>query len=78
MAPRVVATSVDEDPQVYEDKNVHAIYDEIAPHFSSTRYKASRPDPLSQEGVEMSRIIALALAYHRDIHLKPSNWVGWT
>ncbi|RDB24185.1 tRNA (carboxymethyluridine(34)-5-O)-methyltransferase [Hypsizygus marmoreus] len=40
MAPKTVATTVvDEDPQEYEDKNVHAIYDEIASHFSSTRYK---------------------------------------
>lgn len=44
MAPQVVATSVDEDPQIYEDKNVHAIYNEIAPHFSSTRYKVTRSD----------------------------------
>ncbi|KAF9533541.1 S-adenosyl-L-methionine-dependent methyltransferase [Crepidotus variabilis] len=26
-------------PSVYEDENVHAIYEEIAEHFSSTRYK---------------------------------------
>lgn len=40
MAPKAVAAAVvDEDPQTYEDKNVHAIYDEIASHFSSTRYK---------------------------------------
>ncbi|KAF5386565.1 hypothetical protein D9615_001900 [Tricholomella constricta] len=40
MAPKAVAPAVvDEDPQAYEDKNVHAIYDEIASHFSSTRYK---------------------------------------
>jgi len=40
MAPRNVATVIiGEDPQIYEDKNVHAIYDEIATHFSSTRYK---------------------------------------
>jgi len=35
----VATVVVDEDPQTYEDKNVHAIYDEIASHFSSTRYK---------------------------------------
>ncbi|KAG5639529.1 hypothetical protein H0H81_000674 [Sphagnurus paluster] len=40
MAPKaVVPAVVDCDPQTYEDKNVHAIYDEIASHFSSTRYK---------------------------------------
>jgi hypothetical protein len=26
-------------PGSYEDLNVHAVYDEIAPHFASTRYK---------------------------------------
>lgn len=30
---------VDGEPENYEDLNVHAIYDEIAPHFASTRYK---------------------------------------
>ncbi|KAI0703642.1 hypothetical protein BC835DRAFT_1262784 [Cytidiella melzeri] len=40
MAPAVTATAVDDvDPQIYEDRHVHAVYDEIAPHFSSTRYK---------------------------------------
>jgi len=39
MAPQVTATIVDDDPQGYESKHVHAVYEEIAPHFSSTRYK---------------------------------------
>ncbi|KAI0721026.1 S-adenosyl-L-methionine-dependent methyltransferase [Cerioporus squamosus] len=38
--PEVKPTTVSSDnPQVYEDVHVHAVYDEIAPHFSSTRYK---------------------------------------
>lgn len=38
--PNVVTTVVDdEDPQMYEDEHVHAVYDNIASHFSSTRYK---------------------------------------
>ncbi|KAI0374965.1 S-adenosyl-L-methionine-dependent methyltransferase [Pilatotrama ljubarskyi] len=38
--PNVKATTVSaENPQTYEDAHVHAVYDEIAPHFSSTRYK---------------------------------------
>ena len=28
-----------EDPEVYEQRHVHDIYQEIASHFSSTRYK---------------------------------------
>ncbi|RPD66208.1 S-adenosyl-L-methionine-dependent methyltransferase [Lentinus tigrinus ALCF2SS1-7] len=38
--PEVKPTTVaSENPQTYEDVHVHAVYDEIAPHFSSTRYK---------------------------------------
>ncbi|KAH9926163.1 uncharacterized protein B0H18DRAFT_1211172, partial [Fomitopsis serialis] len=38
-ATAVKAVTVSDDPQVYEDAHVHSVYDEIAPHFSSTRYK---------------------------------------
>jgi hypothetical protein len=42
MTSRAVAAAIiDEDPHVYEEKHVHAVYEEIAPHFSSTRYKVS-------------------------------------
>lgn len=42
MASRAVAaTVVEQDPRIFEEKNVHAVYDEIASHFSSTRYKVS-------------------------------------
>lgn len=38
--PDVKPTQVSvDDPQTYEDVHVHAVYDEIAPHFSNTRYK---------------------------------------
>ena len=39
MPPGVTATVVDEDPEAYEERHVHAVYDHIASHFSSTRYK---------------------------------------
>ncbi|KAG7092372.1 hypothetical protein E1B28_008731 [Marasmius oreades] len=39
----VIATSVSGDPQEYENNHVHVVYDQIAPHFSSTRY---RPWPI--------------------------------
>jgi tRNA (uracil-5-)-methyltransferase TRM9 len=29
----------DREQQAYEDKHVHQVYEQIAPHFSSTRYK---------------------------------------
>ncbi|KAF9264766.1 hypothetical protein L218DRAFT_862277 [Marasmius fiardii PR-910] len=35
----VIPTSLSGDPQKYENTHVHAVYDQIAPHFSSTRYK---------------------------------------
>lgn len=35
----VTAAVVDDNPAVYEYRHVHAVYDQIAPHFSSTRYK---------------------------------------
>ena len=38
----VTATVVDDNPAVYESKHVHAVYDQIAPHFSSTRYKVAK------------------------------------
>ena len=31
--------AADCDEQAYEDKHVHQVYEQIAPHFSSTRYK---------------------------------------
>jgi len=40
MPPRTLETVIIEGkPENYEDLNVHAIYDEIAPHFALTRYK---------------------------------------
>ncbi|KAG6333957.1 hypothetical protein ID866_5125 [Astraeus odoratus] len=35
----VTTAVVDGDHQAYEDQHVHAVYDQIASHFSSTRYK---------------------------------------
>ncbi|KAJ4488055.1 S-adenosyl-L-methionine-dependent methyltransferase [Lentinula aciculospora] len=40
MASRsVTSVTISEDPIAYENTHVHAIYEQIAPHFSSTRYK---------------------------------------
>ncbi|KAF8136630.1 S-adenosyl-L-methionine-dependent methyltransferase [Boletus edulis] len=35
----VAPVTITGDAQAYEDQHVHAVYDQIAPHFSSTRYK---------------------------------------
>lgn len=39
MPSEVTATVVNDDPEAYEQNHVHAVYDHIASHFSSTRYK---------------------------------------
>jgi len=39
MPSEVTATVVDDVPEAYEQKHVHAVYEHIAPHFSATRYK---------------------------------------
>jgi len=42
MAPKVLAPvslKPEESPADFESKNVHEVYDAIATHFSSTRYK---------------------------------------
>lgn len=41
----VTPASVVGDPQAYEDQHVHAVYDQIASHFSSTRYKVGSDSP---------------------------------
>ena len=41
MPPEVTATVVDDNPEAYEERHVHAVYDHIASHFSSTRYKVA-------------------------------------
>jgi len=43
MAPKVVSqVTIDLDPETYETQNVHVTYDQIASHFSSTRYKVTQ------------------------------------
>lgn len=39
MPPVVAAEIPEDDPATFEQTNVHAVYDTIAGHFSSTRYK---------------------------------------
>ena len=33
----------------YERQHVHEVYDQIAPHFSSTRYKVRNLSPMSRD-----------------------------
>jgi hypothetical protein len=43
---QVAVAFVDEDPSAYEAKHVHQVYDQIASHFSSTRYKVRVRSPV--------------------------------
>lgn len=48
MAPKTVKTvQITDDPQTHEAQHVHEIYDQIASHFSSTRYKVSKHPPIT-------------------------------
>jgi len=68
----VAATVVDEDPRIYEQKNVHAVYDEIAPHFSSTRYKVGPDIAVSL----VAAALILAMAHCRSIHGESAHGLG--
>lgn len=76
MAPQVTATVVDDDPQSYESKHVHAVYDEIAPHFSSTRYKvrssSTHPNHSDVKG------LTVAMANHLSIYFVSACGMGGT
>lgn len=53
MAPRVLeAATVEGDPETYENQNVHTIYEEIASHFSATRYKVNSLPKCSYYSIE--------------------------
>jgi hypothetical protein len=59
---------------VYEAQYVHAIYEQIAPHFSATRYKAS--PPLTEIlAAELDAFSALACSI--PLPLLPASWEHW-
>ena len=70
----VSAVTVSDDPRVYEDKHVHAVYNEIAPHFSSTRYKVCTDAEAFLKVNDLHNL--LALAHHRTISELPANRLG--
>lgn len=39
----VTVAVINEDPSTYESRHVHNVYDQIASHFSTTRYKVRSP-----------------------------------
>ncbi len=77
MAPKAVSeVIIDLDPVTYETQNVHEVYDKIASHFSSTRYKVGTSSSLFHSPILMQYwgqpwpIIANFLS---EI---PDGWVG--
>jgi hypothetical protein len=51
-----------EGAQAYEEEHVHSVYEEIASHFSSTRYKVPTLSPTLQAHAHSSMT---AMASHR-------------
>lgn len=75
MPAPVTTVTVSDDPQGYEDEHVHSVYDEIASHFSSTRYKVSS---FQVFGDFITRVLfASAMANNRAVHLIFAHRVGW-
>lgn len=78
VANKVTKVVVNEDPAAYEAKHVHEVYDQIASHFSSTRYKVCLAPMLSSDvplSFQPFRGI-VALAYHRSFPFFHSHWMG--
>lgn len=74
MAPAVISTSVSDLPQNYEDTHVHQIYDHIASHFSSTRYKVSSYSmPHSLLGSQEHQPWPIIAAFLSSLH---DGWIG--
>ncbi len=76
--PEVKPTIVSsENPQVYEDVHVHAVYDEIAPHFSSTRYKVLRCSSIRAVSFDANFVLLqpwpIIAAFLSSL---PTGWVG--
>ena len=48
--------------ETYEETHVHSVYEAIAPHFSSTRYKVIPPSPLVPFLSALTNLLASSLA----------------
>jgi hypothetical protein len=74
-SPRAVvsAPKISGNAEDYENEHVHGVYDEIASHFSSTRYKVRSVNIKTSQPIKR----VLALAYYRQIYLVPSCRIHW-
>ena len=74
--PIVATTVVAGDAQVHEDTHVHQVYDQIASHFSSTRYKVRsqrRRPPFASCELTHRQPWPLVTRFLSSI---PTGWVG--
>ena len=66
--------------EAYEEKNVHEVYQQIAQHFSSTRYKVCLTPLIPFLYFYISLlllIILIAMANCRTVPPKPHRWGCW-
>jgi hypothetical protein len=63
------------DSRAYEEEHVHRVYQQIAPHFSSTRYKVSH---VKRTFLGLFCLLVIAVAHSRSFPTSPRTWVGWT
>jgi len=71
----VTAAVIDSNPTEYEEQHVHAVYDQIASHFSSTRYKARKSS--LEETDSPLLILLLAMAHYRQLSCFAAHRLGW-
>lgn len=72
----VTPASVSSDHQAYEDQHVHAVYDQIATHFSSTRYKVGYWSCSPQGGYSLNLSTQPWPIIAKFISDLPSGWIG--
>lgn len=61
------------DPEDHEKRHVHQVYDQIAPHFSSTRYKVRSCIFLCYIALPTS----VAMAHYCRVYDLLAAWIGW-
>jgi hypothetical protein len=77
MPKTVTPAQIEDDPQAHEDQHVHAVYDKIASHFSSTRYKVS----FSISEVSHFKFLSLnckAMANYCPLPVYAVRWFCWS
>ena len=64
--------------EAFESSYVHEVYEEIAPHFSSTRYKVCEVcfHGLTVHGpFELMKVCEIAMANRREVFARFARWL---